>query len=125
MQEAATACNAEKLAVLSTIAMLDRQICEAQGSMTKLLAACDRSCSNDLQALRAEHSRLEVCQIRLHAVALARPGAVSSAVLMSLWFCQMVKVAPPGEASEEPSLSTFMMSYSCMPDQSAVCTPAI
>jgi len=72
MQEEATACNAEKLAALSTIAKLDRQICEAQDSMTKLLAACVRSCSIDLQALRAEHSRLKVCKIHLHAVALAR-----------------------------------------------------
>ena len=72
MQEEATACNAEKLAALSTIAKLDRQICEAQGSLTKLLAARDRSCSNDLQALIAEHSRLKVCKICLHAVALAK-----------------------------------------------------
>ena len=61
MQEEATACNAEKLAALSTIAKLDKQICEARDSMTKLLAARDRSCSNDVQALRAECSRLKVC----------------------------------------------------------------
>ena len=42
MQEEAAACNAEKLAALSAIAKLDRQIYEAQGSMAGLLAACDR-----------------------------------------------------------------------------------
>ena len=40
------------------------------------------------------------------------PVAVSSAVLMSLWFCQMVKAALPGEASEKPSLPALVMSYS-------------
>ncbi len=71
MQEEATACNVEKLAALSTITKLDRQICEAQDSMTKLLAACVRCCSSDLQALRAEHSCLKVCKIHLHALARA------------------------------------------------------
>lgn len=59
-QEEAIACNAGKLAALSKIASLDRQICETQGTMVQLLAACDKCCADDLQALTAELSLLEV-----------------------------------------------------------------
>ena len=59
-QEEASACNAGKLAALSKIASLDRQICETQGTMVQLLAACDKCCADDLQALTAELSLLEV-----------------------------------------------------------------
>ncbi len=61
MQEEAAACNTEKLAALSAIAKLDRQIYEAQGSMAELLFACNRSCSNELQALENQHGLLKVC----------------------------------------------------------------
>ena len=59
-QEEAIACNAGKLSALSKIASLDRQVCETQGTMVQLLAACDKCCAYDLQALTAELSLLEV-----------------------------------------------------------------
>ncbi len=61
MQEEAAACNTEKLAALSAIAKLDRQIYEAQGSMAEILATCDTCCGNELQALEAQHGLLKVC----------------------------------------------------------------
>ena len=61
MQEGAAACNTEKLAALSAIAKLDRQIYEAQGSMADILATCDTCCGNELRALEAQHGLLKVC----------------------------------------------------------------
>ena len=62
MQQDAAACNTEKLAALSAIAKLDRQIYEAQGAMAGLLAAFDSCCSDELQALEAQHGLLKVCR---------------------------------------------------------------
>ena len=59
-QEEAIACNAGKLAALRKIASLDRQSCETQGAMGQLLAACNKLCADDLQALTAELSLLVV-----------------------------------------------------------------
>jgi hypothetical protein len=61
LQEEAIACNAGKLATLRKITSLDRQMCETQGTMGQLLAACDKCCADDLQELTNELSLLEVC----------------------------------------------------------------